>query len=89
MCEIILFWIFQGDSGGPLQIKNDERSFVVNVHNLVGITSFGKACALSGAPGIYTRVSNYIPWIESIVWENETQKAADTLEIPLSLFDLI
>ncbi|XP_018562098.1 serine protease snake-like isoform X2 [Anoplophora glabripennis] len=61
----------QGDSGGPLQFKNEDRSFRVNVHNVIGVTSFGKACALSGAPGIYTRISNYIPWIEGIAWENE------------------
>ncbi|XP_017783265.1 PREDICTED: serine protease snake-like [Nicrophorus vespilloides] len=50
----------QGDSGGPLSIK-EEKYHVVH-----GITSFGKACGV--APGVYTRVSNYVGWIEDNVW---------------------
>uniref|UniRef100_A0A1A9ZRL7 Lectizyme n=1 Tax=Glossina pallidipes TaxID=7398 RepID=A0A1A9ZRL7_GLOPL len=54
-----------GDSGGPL-IKTVEK-YYLNVPHIVGITSFGVGCA-SGMPGIYTRVSEYIPWIEKIIW---------------------
>ncbi|XP_018562088.1 venom protease-like [Anoplophora glabripennis] len=61
----------QGDSGGPLQVPDRERSFLVKVHSLIGVTSFGKACGLSKSPGVYTRISNYLPWIESIAWEKE------------------
>ncbi|XP_018562106.1 serine protease snake-like [Anoplophora glabripennis] len=52
----------QGDSGGPLEYKNGR------FHYIVGITSFGKACGISNDPGVYTRVSAFIPWIESEVW---------------------
>ncbi|CAH1398755.1 unnamed protein product [Nezara viridula] len=54
----------QGDSGGPLQIK---RKNIFCMYSIVGIVSYGKGCAL-GYPSIYTRVSNYVPWIENIVW---------------------
>ncbi|XP_059056601.1 serine protease Hayan-like [Achroia grisella] len=55
----------QGDSGGPLQIK----SLKINcMYVVIGVTSFGKACGQAGEPGIYTRVSKYVPWIEDIVW---------------------
>ncbi|KAK9506529.1 hypothetical protein O3M35_008451 [Rhynocoris fuscipes] len=53
-----------GDSGGPLVIRQDKRCLKTQI----GITSFGRDCGLPNMPGIYTRVSYYIPWIESIVW---------------------
>ncbi|KAE8573470.1 venom protease isoform X2 [Halyomorpha halys] len=54
----------QGDSGGPLQI---EHKSVYCMYSQIGVVSFGKGCALT-FPGVYTRVSNYLEWIESIVW---------------------
>lgn len=57
--------ILQGDSGGPLQITSPNNDCVFYV---VGITSFGKVCGAARSPGVYTRVSSFIPWIESIVW---------------------
>lgn len=57
--------MFQGDSGGPLQTK---LSLEPLQYNVIGVTSFGKACGIANVPGVYTRVSNYIDWIESIVW---------------------
>lgn len=44
----------------------------LRVYNIIGITSFGRVCGISGAPGIYTRVYNYLAWIENIVWPNES-----------------
>ncbi|XP_017783264.1 PREDICTED: venom protease-like [Nicrophorus vespilloides] len=54
----------QGDSGGPLQKKSTFH------HTIYGVTSFGKACGLANFPGVYTRISYYIDWIEKIVWPN-------------------
>jgi len=34
---------------------------------VVGIVSFGLGCAKPDTPAIYTRVSKYVPWIESVV----------------------
>jgi len=49
-----------GDSGGPL-FHIDSSNRVAQV----GIVSFGTGCARSEFPGVYTRVRNYINWIES------------------------
>ncbi|CAL4149348.1 unnamed protein product [Meganyctiphanes norvegica] len=51
----------QGDSGGPL-VLIDETSNSSNI--LLGITSWGRDCASHGYPGVYTKVANYVPWIE-------------------------
>lgn len=40
---------------------------------VVGIVSFnGAESCGSKVPLVFTRVASYIPWIESIVWPNDT-----------------
>lgn len=43
-----------GDSGGPLVYNNI----------LIGIVSWGYACAFENFPGIYTNVAGFYSWIE-------------------------
>ncbi|KAE8738761.1 serine protease snake-like [Frankliniella occidentalis] len=62
----------QGDSGGPLHILSEGC-----MYSLVGVTSFGKFCGFPNSPGVYTRVSHYVPWIESIIWSREVQAARE------------
>jgi trypsin len=45
----------QGDSGGPLTASG----------SLVGIVSWGNGCARPNYAGVYTRVGNYITWINN------------------------
>jgi len=53
----------QGDSGGPFVVPlNDDSSN--QRYQLAGIVSWGIGCAKTGLPGVYTKVSNYIDWIE-------------------------
>uniref|UniRef100_A0A182PAJ9 Peptidase S1 domain-containing protein n=1 Tax=Anopheles epiroticus TaxID=199890 RepID=A0A182PAJ9_9DIPT len=55
----------QGDSGGPLQVTREENQCMFYI---VGVTSFGQVCG-SATPAIYTKVSSYLDWIESVVWK--------------------
>jgi len=49
----------QGDSGGPLFRSDPFR--------LVGIVSWGQGCAVAGYPGVYTRVADFIDFVQSVV----------------------
>lgn len=66
-----VYCLFQGDSGGQLVVKNEELSGDNYVYNIVGITSFGKACGISGDPGVYTRIQPYLPWLVQNIWPDE------------------
>lgn len=57
-----------GASGGPLQVINPN---VYCSYTLVGITSAGVRCT-DGYPGLFTKVSRYLDWIEAIVWGSST-----------------
>jgi len=52
-------------------------AFVNNVWVLAGITSYGNGCARAGYPGVYTRVSSFIPFISSSV--DGTQIQGETM----------
>lgn len=48
----------QGDSGGPLISKSSTGRFM-----LAGVTSYGMGCGRNGVPGVYTKISHYVTWI--------------------------
>ncbi|CAH8856674.1 unnamed protein product [Trichobilharzia szidati] len=56
----------KGDSGGPLmcQLKNNT---VHQIWYQIGVVSFGKSCAASGTPGVYSNVTFAIDWIYSVI----------------------
>ncbi|XP_062703754.1 serine proteinase stubble-like [Aedes albopictus] len=52
----------QGDSGGPMVIQRRDKRFL-----LAGIASWGGVCGAPNEPGVYTRVSEFLHWIEEII----------------------
>lgn len=56
----------QADSGGPVMaLANGEYA-------LLGVVSWGYGCARAGTYGAYTKVSNFFPWVRSVVSPGST-----------------
>lgn len=55
----LLFYSLQGDSGGPLMAPTETDRF-----SIIGIVSFGYKCAEPDIPGVYTRVSYFLDFIQ-------------------------
>ena len=55
----------QGDSGGPFTlIDNEGQAWAA------GIVSWGIDCGKVGTYGVYTRVTNYLDWINNTMQES-------------------
>lgn len=52
----------QGDSGGPLFVTRST----LDDSPQVGVTSFGYQCGNPNIPGVYSRVSRFLDWIEQV-----------------------
>ncbi|XP_051556955.1 vitamin K-dependent protein C-like [Myxocyprinus asiaticus] len=50
----------EGDSGGPMMTMHHDTWF------LIGLVSWGEGCGQKDKLGIYTKVSSYLDWIDSV-----------------------
>ncbi|XP_034730134.1 complement C1r subcomponent-like [Etheostoma cragini] len=53
-----------GDNGGPYALRDNGRFWAA------GIVSWGVDCGKQGTYGVYTRVTNYMDWINKTMQEN-------------------
>ena len=58
-----------GDSGGPLIASDEGGDAAGNQDVQVGIVSFGVGCNSPDFPGLYSRISDQIGWIDEVVCE--------------------
>merc|ERR1719399_1929521 len=61
----------QGDSGGPM-VHVDETT---GMPTLVGVVSWGQGCAQAGYPGVYTKVSSLVGWVNQEMAGRRRQRA--------------
>lgn len=60
-----------GDSGGPFMVNYRGTWF------LTGIVSWGEKCAAQNKYGVYTRLGNYLHWIQDTI-EKQQQNSSQT-----------
>eukprot|EP01134_Creolimax_fragrantissima_P003195 CFRG3195T1 len=58
----------QGDSGGPVVVPGPDGR--INSGRLVGVVSWGQGCARKRYPGVNTRVSSFIDWMNMTMANN-------------------
>ncbi|KAM9738148.1 coagulation factor VII-like isoform 2-T2 [Menidia menidia] len=65
----------RGDSGGPLVTEYRGTAY------LLGIVSWGRGCAQPGNYGIYTRVSNYLQWVQDRIQDQVLDQSQDRIQV--------
>lgn len=54
----------QGDSGGPLMQPIFDEQVASSRYYQIGVVSYGIGCARTNTPGVYSRVQNFMDWIQ-------------------------
>ncbi|TMS01026.1 Coagulation factor VII [Larimichthys crocea] len=71
-----VYHVIVGDSGGPLVTRYKKTWF------LTGVVSWGKGCANENLYGVYTRVSNFLGWIEDVMSTGRNGTSCQAASVP-------
>ncbi len=73
----------RGDSGGPLMVQLPDSSWLqIGVVSWGDMTANDVGCESEGNVAAYSRVANYVEWIQSVILAPATPSALPPLETP-------
>ena len=75
-----------GDSGGPFVSRRETNNKLKRPFVVTGIVSWGIGCAQKDTYGVYTRVANYVDWIEDKIQTSSINCFQARCFSPLSLY---
>ena len=72
----------EGDNGGPLAVLGQDGSY-----RQIGVVSWGRGCARQGYPGVYTRLSSLLGWIQDRISNTNNDNQGEY--IPIRIFPVL
>ncbi|XP_038581517.1 coagulation factor VII-like isoform X1 [Micropterus salmoides] len=73
----------RGDDGSPLV------TLYGSTHFLTGVVGWGRGCSHPGYYGVYTKMANFVDWVETTMKNPPTMKTANEKKAAVTAFDTL